>query len=120
MDVETVVLAAGVWSRPLARQLGTSVPLEAERGYHVMFAGQDFSACAAHWCRPIATSSLAHMHEGIRATGVARVRSARRAGRHAHRRHDRAPRQGAGAGPEGRARLEVDGAQALASGLPSR
>ena len=42
MDVETVVLAAGVWSRPLAKQLGTSVPLEAERGYHVMFAGQDF------------------------------------------------------------------------------
>jgi len=38
IDVETVVLAAGVWSRPLAKQLGTSVPLEAERGYHVMFA----------------------------------------------------------------------------------
>ena len=39
---EAIVLAAGVWSRPLAKQLGTSVPLEAERGYHVMFAGQDF------------------------------------------------------------------------------
>jgi D-amino-acid dehydrogenase len=35
--VENVVIAAGVWSRPLARALGTKVPLESERGYHTMF-----------------------------------------------------------------------------------
>jgi D-amino-acid dehydrogenase len=29
------VLAAGVWSRPLARKLGLDIPLESERGYHV-------------------------------------------------------------------------------------
>ena len=70
MDVETVVLAAGVWSRPLARQLGTSVPLEAERGYHVMFANQDFALRRA-LVSADRNVSLADMHEGIRATGVA-------------------------------------------------
>jgi glycine/D-amino acid oxidase-like deaminating enzyme len=70
MEVETVVLAAGVWSRPLAKQLGTSVPLEAERGYHVMFANQDFALKRA-LVSADRSVSLAHMHEGIRATGVA-------------------------------------------------
>ncbi len=39
-DVATdaAVLAAGSWSRGLARQLGAPVQLEAERGYHVMLA----------------------------------------------------------------------------------
>jgi D-amino-acid dehydrogenase len=59
-----------VWSRPLAKQLGTSVPLEAERGYHVMFAGQDFGLRRA-LVSADRNVSLAHMHEGIRATGVA-------------------------------------------------
>jgi len=35
---DAVVLAAGSWSRGLARQLGAPVMLEAERGYHVMLA----------------------------------------------------------------------------------
>ncbi|HYD06799.1 MAG TPA: FAD-binding oxidoreductase [Reyranella sp.] len=70
LDVEQVVIAAGVWSRPLAAQLGTRVPLEAERGYHVMFANPGFGL------RRAITSvdrsiSLADMHEGIRASGVA-------------------------------------------------
>ncbi|MFN0162024.1 MAG: NAD(P)/FAD-dependent oxidoreductase [Burkholderiales bacterium] len=33
---ELVVVAAGAWSKPLARQLGCNVALESERGYHVM------------------------------------------------------------------------------------
>ncbi|MGF1612167.1 MAG: NAD(P)/FAD-dependent oxidoreductase [Kiloniellales bacterium] len=33
---EAIVLAAGAWSRPLARQLGVTVSLETERGYHIM------------------------------------------------------------------------------------
>ena len=32
---DAVVLAAGAWSKPLARQLGLSVPLDTERGYNV-------------------------------------------------------------------------------------
>jgi D-amino-acid dehydrogenase len=36
LPVERLVIAAGAWSHRLAAQLGTTVPLEAERGYHVM------------------------------------------------------------------------------------
>ena len=32
---DTVVIAAGAWSRPLARALGQDVPLDTERGYHI-------------------------------------------------------------------------------------
>jgi len=70
MDVEQVVIAAGVWSRPLAKQLGTSVPLEAERGYHVMFGPQDFGLKRA-LVSADRSVSLIQMHEGFRATGVA-------------------------------------------------
>ena len=37
LQCEQVVLATGVWSGPLARKLGLSVPLETERGYHIQF-----------------------------------------------------------------------------------
>lgn len=33
--VDSVVIAAGAWSGKLARQLGSKVPLETQRGYHV-------------------------------------------------------------------------------------
>jgi len=35
LPVDGVVVAAGAWSRPLAAQLGSRVPLETQRGYHV-------------------------------------------------------------------------------------
>jgi len=34
---DSVVLAAGVWSKPLMKKLGLNVPLETERGYHIVF-----------------------------------------------------------------------------------
>jgi D-amino-acid dehydrogenase len=34
---DRAVLATGVWSKPLMRKLGLNVPLEAERGYHVIY-----------------------------------------------------------------------------------
>jgi D-amino-acid dehydrogenase len=33
---ERAVVAAGAWSKPLAAELGDAVPLETERGYHIM------------------------------------------------------------------------------------
>lgn len=36
-DCDQVVLAAGIWSKPLMMKLGLNVPLEAERGYHILF-----------------------------------------------------------------------------------
>jgi D-amino-acid dehydrogenase len=35
LDCEGVVLAGGAWSARLTSQLGTSIPLETQRGYHV-------------------------------------------------------------------------------------
>jgi D-amino-acid dehydrogenase len=36
IEVDAVVIAAGAHSKPLAAHLGAAVPLETERGYHVM------------------------------------------------------------------------------------
>lgn len=38
---ERVVLATGVWSKPLMAKLGLKVPLESERGYHIVFEGAE-------------------------------------------------------------------------------
>jgi glycine/D-amino acid oxidase-like deaminating enzyme len=38
IEAQTVVLAAGAWSRSLARDAGDDVPLDTERGYHIEFA----------------------------------------------------------------------------------
>ncbi|MDX1711582.1 MAG: FAD-dependent oxidoreductase [Rhodovibrionaceae bacterium] len=35
IDCDHVVIAAGAWSKPLAAKLGSRVPLDTERGYHV-------------------------------------------------------------------------------------
>lgn len=37
IDCEAAVLATGVWSKPLMRKLGLKVPLETERGYHIIY-----------------------------------------------------------------------------------
>lgn len=37
ITADSFVMTTGVWSGPLARDLGISVPLESERGYHVEF-----------------------------------------------------------------------------------
>lgn len=34
---DAAVLATGVWSEPLMQKLGLAVPLESERGYHIVF-----------------------------------------------------------------------------------
>jgi D-amino-acid dehydrogenase len=39
LAADRVIIAAGVWSRPLAAALGDRTPLESERGYNVSFPG---------------------------------------------------------------------------------
>ncbi|TWT15817.1 FAD-binding oxidoreductase [Reyranella sp. CPCC 100927] len=91
VDADRIVLAAGVWSRPLAAQLGTRVPLEAERGYHTMFAHPQARLRVALMSadRYIAVTPMA---DGVRATGMAEfaapdappdMDNARRVSRHA-------------------------------------
>ena len=70
LPVERVVIAAGVWSRPLAAMLGSRVPLEAERGYHTMFNGTDVKMNGGIISveRSVA---ITPMLDGIRVGGVA-------------------------------------------------
>jgi D-amino-acid dehydrogenase len=39
IEADAAVIATGAWSKALTAQLGLDVPLETERGYHVMFYG---------------------------------------------------------------------------------
>jgi D-amino-acid dehydrogenase len=69
---ERVVLAAGAWSRRLVRQLGAKLPLDTERGYHVMLAdpGLDFRL-------PVGTEELGFyctpMADGLRVAGTVEI-----------------------------------------------
>jgi D-amino-acid dehydrogenase len=65
-----VVLSAGAWSAPLAAELGTRVPLQAERGYHAMFPNPGLSLRVALMSadRYVAVTG---MEPGVRVTGVA-------------------------------------------------
>lgn len=66
---DRVILATGVWSKPLMAKLGLQVPLETERGYHVIFEGA--SGGPSH---PIMVASgkfvATPMAQGLRCAGV--------------------------------------------------
>lgn len=64
------VLAAGIWSRKFMARLGISVPMESERGYHVLFRNPGIeldSPVMIASGKFVATS----MSEGLRCAGVA-------------------------------------------------
>lgn len=42
LQARNVVIAAGAWSKPLARSLGDNLPLETERGYNTTLPNPDF------------------------------------------------------------------------------
>jgi D-amino-acid dehydrogenase len=66
---DRMVLATGAWSKPLMRKLGIDVPLETERGYHIVF--RDATGGPSH---PIMVASgkfvATPMTEGLRCAGV--------------------------------------------------
>lgn len=63
------VLATGVWSKPLAKKLGLTVPLESERGYHVVFKDPSINLNA---CFMITSGKFVAtpMAEGLRCAGI--------------------------------------------------
>jgi len=65
---DTVVIASGAWSRSLAKQLGDDIPLDTERGYHVMLPESTNSLLS----RPVVNGDnsfvLSPMNKGIRMT----------------------------------------------------
>lgn len=66
---DDLVLATGVWSKPLMKKLGLNIPLEAERGYHIVF--EDASGAPA---RPTMIASgkfvATPMEQGLRCAGI--------------------------------------------------
>ena len=66
------VLAAGAWSTRIAGGLVEPLPLETERGYHVMFPGAgNLLSRPVSW--PAAAFYLTPMAEGLRAAGTVEI-----------------------------------------------
>lgn len=68
LKADTLVLCTGAWSKKLAMQLGAKIPLDTERGYHLMFPSIEKDSIK----RPIVYGEksfvLAPMDMGIRMT----------------------------------------------------
>lgn len=66
---DRAVLATGVWSKPLMKKLGLSIPIEAERGYHIIFKDAEGGPT-----RPMMIASgkfvATPMQAGLRCAGV--------------------------------------------------
>ena len=69
IEADKAVICAGVWSRKLAERFGLRVPMEAERGYHVMLHGTNIQPPHPYM---IAAGKfvLTPMRDGIRLAGV--------------------------------------------------
>ena len=66
---DRAVIATGVWSKPLCEKFGLVMPLESERGYHVIFKNPSVSVTV-----PTMISSgkfvATPMHDGMRCAGI--------------------------------------------------
>lgn len=66
---DRAILATGVWSKPLMARLGLSIPLETERGYHIIF--KDAEGGPSH---PVMVASgkfvATPMKAGLRCAGI--------------------------------------------------
>lgn len=69
-EADWVVLAAGVWSKDLARPLGLRLPIEAQGGYHAMMV-QPQTEIRVPLMSPARNIIVSPMAEGLRVTGIA-------------------------------------------------
>lgn len=74
VDVDAVVLAAGAQSKALAARLGSRVPLEAERGFHVMLANPSLSL-RGPICSGEGKYFITSMEDGMRVAGTVELAS---------------------------------------------
>ena len=118
-DYDAVVVAAGVWSKPLVSGLGYRVPLVAQRGYHVTFT--DPGVTLNRVVLPVSLpATIVPMAMGIRIGGTVEfARENRPANRRAHRRAQ-PPRQDDASCPSHRRAHDLDGRTAVHTGQPAR
>lgn len=69
LDAEKIVLAAGVWSRDLAKTLGIRMVMEAERGYHLSIKNPAFTAPQPYMVTD-AKLVVTPMQGALRAAGI--------------------------------------------------
>ena len=66
---DDVVLATGVWSKPMMKKLSLNIPLETERGYHIVFENATGGPS-----RPVMLASgkfvATPMDQGLRCAGI--------------------------------------------------
>ncbi|MCX8998356.1 FAD-dependent oxidoreductase [Rhizobiaceae bacterium BDR2-2] len=74
VDCDGAVIAAGVHSAPLTRRLGDALPLESERGYHVMLEGVQTGMKTAFMASD-AKMVVQQMEHGLRAAGQVEIAS---------------------------------------------
>lgn len=74
LSVDKIVVSAGAWSGQLTAQLGTRVPLEAERGYHVTLpdAGVELHNKVMNGTHSF---GLTPMEDGLQITGTVEIAS---------------------------------------------
>jgi D-amino-acid dehydrogenase len=65
---DKVVIAAGAWSRNLARQLGDNIPLDTERGYHLMLPESTQGLLSRPVVNEESSFVLSPMETGLRMT----------------------------------------------------
>lgn len=68
-ECDKAVLSTGVWSKPLMAKLGLNVPLESERGYHIVFKNPSVEINA-----PLSITTgkfvATPMNDGLRCAGI--------------------------------------------------
>ena len=69
-DAEKVVLAAGAWSANLLKPLGINLPLESERGYHIVFTDPGVTVNNSVMMTD-AKCVISSMNMGVRCAGTA-------------------------------------------------
>lgn len=69
-EAEKVILAAGAWSAELLKPLGLNVPLEAERGYHIVFTDPGVTINNSIMMTD-AKCVISSMNMGVRCAGTA-------------------------------------------------
>ena len=68
IEADKIVVAAGAWSKSITRQLGDVVPLDTERGYHLMFPQETQSLLSRPVVNGESSFVLSPMQTGIRMT----------------------------------------------------
>jgi D-amino-acid dehydrogenase len=67
---DAVLVAAGAWSKPFAKQIGDKVCLDAERGYHISLRSTGVDLLHRPVCFPEQHFVLSPMQDGISIVGI--------------------------------------------------